>query len=285
MNDMALIEFPLSNIQAVNVSAIPQRSPLRYPGGKTWLIPHIRKWLSSTTPDVLIDPFVGGGIVPLTAIMEDLVRRCVMVELDRDVAAFWNDVLYNSDTIIRQIQEFQLTRTSVHALEQQEAGGFRTLVLNRTRNSGILAPGAALVKNGENGRGIQSRWYPDTLIRRLETIARHANRITFRHADGLKMLKSLDCSLEKTAVFIDPPYTAGGKRAGSRLYTHNDVDHRSLFELLADSDVNFLMTYDCAPEIMDLVHHHDFHAVSVQMKNAHHNKILELIITREAMFT
>ena len=35
----------LSPIPAVNVAAVPQRSPLRYPGGKTWLIPHVRAWL------------------------------------------------------------------------------------------------------------------------------------------------------------------------------------------------------------------------------------------------
>ena len=31
----------------VNVASVPQRSPFRYPGGKTWLIPHIRRWLTS----------------------------------------------------------------------------------------------------------------------------------------------------------------------------------------------------------------------------------------------
>ena len=38
-------DAPFSSIPAVNVAEVPQRSPLRYPGGKTWLIPHIRAWL------------------------------------------------------------------------------------------------------------------------------------------------------------------------------------------------------------------------------------------------
>ena len=46
----------------VNVASVPQRSPFRYPGGKTWLIPRIRQWLRCRpcTPALLIEPFAGG---------------------------------------------------------------------------------------------------------------------------------------------------------------------------------------------------------------------------------
>ena len=89
----AAAAFPTSRVPVVNVATVPQRSPLRYPGGKTWLIPHIREWLQHTRSEILIEPFAGGAIVSLTAVMEDLVDGCVMVEIDRDVAAFWRSVL------------------------------------------------------------------------------------------------------------------------------------------------------------------------------------------------
>ncbi len=54
-------------------------------------------------------------------------------------------------------------------------------------------------------------------------------------------------------IFVDPPYTAGGKRAGRRLYSHSEVDHSALFAILADCDARFMLTYDCTPEILDLV--------------------------------
>ena len=51
----------------VNVASVPQRSPFRYPGGKTWLIPQIRAWLGSLPerPAEFIEPFSGGGSFPL----------------------------------------------------------------------------------------------------------------------------------------------------------------------------------------------------------------------------
>ena len=30
----------------VNVATVPHRSPFRYPGGKTWLVPFIRHWVT-----------------------------------------------------------------------------------------------------------------------------------------------------------------------------------------------------------------------------------------------
>jgi len=53
--------------QPVNVASIPQRSPFRYPGGKTWFVPYLRSWLraKSKTPKRFIEPFAGGGIVSL----------------------------------------------------------------------------------------------------------------------------------------------------------------------------------------------------------------------------
>ncbi len=86
-------------------------------------------------------------------------------------------------------------------------------------------------------------------------------------------------------IFIDPPYTAGGKRAGSRLYAHSEIAHARIFETLAESGADFLMTYDCAPLVVELVQSHGFQCVTVQMKNGHHVRIPELVITRDRLFS
>ena len=284
------VPFPTSTIPAVNVSAVPQRSPLRYPGGKTWLIPHIREWLGRTVPlPLLVEPFAGGGIVSLTAVMERLVERAFMVDLDRDIAAFWRAALYSGPELGARVQRFTPTRDRIEQLASRAPQdviehGFRTLVLNRTRRGGVLAPGAALTKNGENGQGVASRWYPGTLRKRLAAISSCADRITFCEADGVRLLEDVALHRSDACFFIDPPYTAGGKRAGSRLYTHNTVDHAKLFELMGASRADFLMTYDCSDEIVSLVHAHNFHAAVVVMKNSHHARMPELVITRDRMF-
>ena len=282
-----------SRIPAVNIAQVPQRSPLRYPGGKTWLIPHIREWLGSLDqhPEVLIEPFAGGGIVSLTTVMEGYANQAVMAEIDRDVAAFWHAVLREGETLAHRVRDFTPTRARARKIEQTAPEnvldhGFRTLVLNRTRRGGILAKGASFTRKGENGKGVLSRWYPETLATRIEAIARHADRILFLETDGVPLLDLMLRAWGKRAVvFIDPPYTIGGKRAGSRLYDHNTIDHTRIFAMLAESSASFLMTYDAAPEALALTRRHGFHAVTVRMKNTHHDRLPELVITREKLFS
>ena len=288
-----LADAPESPIPAVNVASVPQRSPLRYPGGKTWLIPHIRAWLGglASPPPLLLEPFAGGGIVSLTAVMEGFARRCRMVELDPDVAAFWRAALEHGPALRRRVAAFEPSRGNIEALARSAPSaaidrGFRTLVLNRARRGGILAAGASLARSGENGKGVASRWYPETLCRRLLEIERHAGKIEFLESDGLAELESANASAGNgTVAFVDPPYNAGGKRAGRRLYARNEIDHHRLFELLHDGGLDFLLTYDAADEVLALVRRHGFQAVAVRMKNAHHDRIQELVITRRPIFT
>ena len=285
-------DVPVSPIPAVNVASVPQRSPLRYPGGKTWLIPHVRAWLMGVEPRpaTLIEPFAGGAVVSLTAVMERLVEDCILAEIDPNVAAFWQAALRHNLELRQRITEFELTRESIEELQAAHPDtilerGFRALVLNRTRRGGIMAKGAALSRTGENGRGIRSRWYPETTAKRLAQIDLYRESISFQPADGLKLLEAeLSCNAAHSVVFADPPYTYGGKQAGNRLYDAYQIDHQRLFSLLSESGVEFLMTYDKSPEILSLISRHGFQVVQVFMKNTHHARIPELIITRRPVF-
>jgi DNA adenine methylase len=207
-----------------NVASVPQRSPFRYPGGKTWLVPRVRRWLASRhdRPAHLIEPFAGGSIIGLTAAFEGLAEHVTLVELDAQVAAVWQTILYgDADWLADQIMAFALTPKTVDLYLQQPKPkptcaekAFETLLKNRINRGGILAPGAGKVKLGENGKGIASRWYPATLSKRIRAIAALRERVDFVHGDGLAVMQQ--CAPHPDAVyFIDPPYTVAGKKPAS----------------------------------------------------------------------
>lgn len=271
----------------VNVASVPQRSPFRYPGGKTWLIPQIRDWLNSLKirPTHFIEPFVGGGIVSLTVAFENLAEHITMIELDSQVAAVWQTILKgDAKALAGKIANFNLTPETLEVelnspVNNLETLAFQTILKNRTNRGGILAPGAGKVKYGENGKGLLSRWYPSTISRRILEIAQIRDRINFFQSDGLEIiLKYIDSP--NTAFFIDPPYTASTKKAGSRLYLHSTIDHEKLFYLVSNLSGDFLMTYDNAPEIHKLAKNYKFDTELIAMKNTHNIEMAELLISR-----
>ena len=281
------IEF-ISESKIVNVASIPQRSPFRYPGGKTWFVPNFRKWINSRQEksELLIEPFVGGGVISLTAAFENLVDKVLMVELDEQVAAVWQTIVDgNAKWLASKIIKFNLTKENLFAeidikpVDIKQLA-FQTILKNRTFHGGILAEGAGISKNGENGKGIHSRWYPRTLARRIELIDYVLDKIEFKHGDGLRVIENYRNN--KGAIFfIDPPYTAGGKKAGKRLYKYSNLDHDRLFKLCKSIKGDFIMTYDNAEEVRDLAGQNGFEFRRVPMKNTHNAEMTELVIGRD----
>jgi DNA adenine methylase len=274
--------------QVVNVSKVRQYSPFRYPGGKTWLVPWVRQWLHSlpAKPVEFIEPFVGGGSISLTVAFEDLADHVLMIELDDQIAAVWRTILSrNREWLAERIVRFKLSyataidviKTSATSTRQK---AFQTLVKNRTYHGGILANGSGLLKHGENGKGIHSRWYPQTLYKRIMDIGKVAHRMTFAEGDGIEAIRRY-ANIEHGVFFIDPPYTAGGKKAGKRLYRFCDLDHSELFRVVSTVRGDFLMTYDDAPEVEELARTYGFDTYRVPMKGTHHILYKELLIGRD----
>jgi DNA adenine methylase len=277
----------MASRKIVNVASVPKRSPFRYPGGKTWLVPLARKWWSSfaSKKEVLVEPFAGGGIIGLTAVFERFFDHVIFVEKDPEVVAVWKCICSDSyKTLCERILEFEVNENNVREIldgpaSTQDDVAFRTIIKNRMFHGGILAPGASLMKAGENGKGLKSRWYAKTLASRISAIGEVRNRFTVIEGDGLQVLAD-HRDVDNAVFFVDPPYTAAGKKAGARLYRHCELDHPLLFQEMEMLKGDFLVTYDDADGVRELARRSKFDVELVAMKNTHHAKMTELLIGR-----
>ncbi|MDR1343350.1 MAG: DNA adenine methylase [Prevotellaceae bacterium] len=265
-----------------NVASVPQRSLFRYPGGKTWLIPVVRRWLKQESKPVaaLIEPFVGGGIVSLTAAFEKLAEHIIMVEKDEEVAAVWRVLLSDkSGWLADKIISYRLTVENIRAElgrtdRQLHDIAFCTILKNRTFYSGILTKESGLMKNGKNGKGIASFWYPKTLHDRIIAISRVKEKMQFIAGDAFDMLEERQGDKD-AYFFIDPPYTV----AGRRLYSCSDVNHEQLFALAAKLKGKFMLTYDDTAEVRQLAGRYRLAHKTIPMMTARHSKKTEIIIS------
>jgi DNA adenine methylase len=129
-------------------------------------VPVFREWIrnSKQKSRILVEPFTGGGVISLTALFEGLVEKAILVEIDEDVASVWQAIVDGeTEWLAERILRFNITRESVleeisTSLQTIEKKAFQTILKNRTFHGGILAKGSGVLKHGENGKGIASRW-------------------------------------------------------------------------------------------------------------------------------
>jgi DNA adenine methylase len=281
MGQLKLFDVTFSK-RPINVASVPQRSPFRYPGGKTWFVPYAIKWLKQYNNNInYIEPFAGGGIIGLTCAFESLAKTVTLVEKDEDIAAVWKTILgkrgkqFATKVLNFEISHENITTEFTKPIKTEYDRGFITFLKNRLHHGGILANGAGLIKNGEAGKGLTSRWYPKTLYRRIEDIVEIRDKINFIQGDAFEIIRQ-HIDDKDTVFFIDPPYTVAGKR----LYTHYEIDHTHLFDLVSNVKGDFLITYDDSNEIESLAKKHSFDIERVVMKTTLHYEKYELVIGR-----
>jgi len=270
------------NLELPNVATVPQYSPFRYPGGKSRWYPFVKHWMRSVKPEVFVEPFAGGSHAGLAVGVEGLADKVILVEIDDNVAAVWKTILGDDvEWLMRRISNFEMSRENAEEmLERKDLStrdrAFAMIVHNRVSRGGITAPGAGWIKEGENGQGLSSRWYAQTLVSRIEQIAKASDRIHFIHGDGLGVANRY-CSHEEAAFFIDPPYP----KAGGRLYEHSDVDHEAIFDFSTTVKGDVLLTYDNSDEVRSLVEDFEMQSEGLSVSTTHHKEKKELLIGRD----
>ena len=164
---------------------------------------------------------------------ENLTEHVTMVEIDDDVAAVWQTLLAGEDWtwITQQIGNFDLTYENVEAFLAKQnltlrERAFKTILRNRVNGSGgILAPGAGLSRMAKVAKvsshaGIQQP-------------SRRGLSISYKYGIAsllcIVMVWTFSGNFQTvtTHVFIDPT-TAAGKKAGSRLYRHFELNHEEV---------------------------------------------------------
>lgn len=251
------------------------------------MLPVIESWLLKrcSRPRVLLEPFAGGASASLFAVSTGLVDRAVLVEIDPDVAVVWQCILSPTvERLCRLIIDFEMGTDALQVAisksgESAVDRAFAVLLRNRTRYGGILATGAGRLKEGENGKGLLSRWYPQTISDRIRCIHALRDRISIQIADGLSVMPLHNSN--EVVCFVDPPYIGTRQSAGRRLYQHNDVPVDQVFAACNAFAGDFLLTHEDDALIREFAQTHKFQIRPVHMKARSHLRKRELLISKD----
>ncbi len=239
-------------------------SPLRYPGGKAKLANFVQRLLETNQlcDAHYVEPYAGGASIALSLLVNEYVSHVHINDLDRSIFAFWHSVLNDTDALCDRVENATLstaswtrqravqTRPNPTSLLQL---GFSTLYLNRTNRSGIINSAGIIGGTAQKGKWkLDARFYRETLVHRIRTVASYRDRITLTNLDAATLLKRLVPQLSpKTLIYLDPPYYVKGKR---RLYANHyeHADHAEIAALMATCNHPWIVSYDDVEAIRKL---------------------------------
>lgn len=95
-------------LQAAQIIPTPLTPPLKWAGGKRWLVPRLaRLWLPYSANHRLVEPFVGGmsvalGLQPRQALLNDVNQRRDEIAKDISLAAASQKLPLNQETTKRR---------------------------------------------------------------------------------------------------------------------------------------------------------------------------------------
>ncbi|RMH34191.1 MAG: DNA adenine methylase [Gammaproteobacteria bacterium] len=242
-------------------------SPLRYPGGKAILSGFLADVLAlnGLRDGVYVEPYAGGAGAALNLLFGEHVERVYLNDADPCIFAFWNAILNSKNDFIERLRDTPVTIEEWkrqreiyrnHKRHSQIKVAFASFYLNRCNRSGIIVNGGPIGGFTQKGKWkLNARYNKDELVRRIERIYMYRDRIHIYNMDALNFLDMVVGKLEnldKTLVYLDPPYYIKGPQLYLNHYKPEDHALLAAYLKRVTSSIRWIMTYDNVPEIHDL---------------------------------
>ena len=243
---------------------MPNKSPLRYPGGKTRACKKLDEilcqYFSPAQIDTIVSPFFGGGSFEFY-LQNKYNANIVANDKFQPLFNFWNMCKYNSEVLCEKLYEVRKGFTQEKDYEsiknilkkyrqeiiKQEVSNKILLavyyfVINRCSFSG------ATLSGGFSKSAVASRFTKSSIDR---VVSLDLKRFNIECCDFEPFIKSYEVA--NSIMFLDPPYYLKKK---SKLYgtngdMHESFDHKKLAIVLSTRN-QWIMTYNDVPFIRDL---------------------------------
>lgn len=211
-----------------------QKSPLRYPGGKSRAIESICSCIPARETR-LHSPFLGGASVELACTTKMTVTGS---DIFSPLVDFWQILLTDKTKLVERVRSYYpLSRTTFYNLQKrylnledkvERAAAF--FVLNRSSFSGTTLSG---------GMSPGHPRFTESAIERLETF--EVENFAVECADFRVSIPQHPFDF----LYLDPPYANGQALYGIDGDAHKDFDHQALADLLFQRERWILSYNDC----------------------------------------
>lgn len=236
-----------------------------------------------------MEPFAGGAGIAVNLLLEGVVSKVVINDLDKGVYSFWRAMLTETDRFLENIYtaklnieewEYQRSICLNYSKKYSFELGFATFYMNRTNRSGIIKGGVIGGKCQSGKWKMDARFNRETLAQRIIDIAKKRQYIHVYNKDIGSFLRCAEKHLVNSLIYFDPPYYQKGHELYMNYLTHND--HLRIRDKIKQlSEVDWLLTYDDCLEVKTL--YQDYKCKKIQWDYSVSSKkmVYEIIIFKD----
>ena len=239
-------------------------SPLRYPGGKTFMTPFFKDFIkcNNLSNVTYAEPYAGGAGAALSLLFSRTVNNIYINDANIAIYSFWNSLINYSEEFMFLFENTDVTLAEWN--NQREifnnakgfsvSLGFATFYLNRCNRSGIISAGpiggSSMESQNKAKYKIDARFKKKNLRIRLQRIIENKEYIHVSNKDALNFVNDLDklANIKELFVYLDPPYYVHGSELYMNFYRHQD--HQNLCSFLKQKhSFHWILSYDNVSEI------------------------------------
>ncbi len=220
-----------------------QKSPLRYPGGKTRAIPFLKETLLKEYPSrkIVLSPFFGGGSFEIALAQDGYTVHGN--DLFVPLYTFWKQTQEASTALADRVQaempvsKEKFSRFRQEILQDTDALTVATkyFIINRCSFSGATFCG------GFSEQAASGRLTPSS----LQTLKQvNLARIHFSNEDCCAFLQSHP-ETDQTVIYADPPYYISSYIYGRDGDLHHGFDHAAFAEVIKKRKDWMISYNDC----------------------------------------
>lgn len=270
-------------------------SPLRYPGGKGKLAPFMGLMINKMNIQngTYIEPFAGGAGVALELLMEDYVDDIVINDYDKAIYSVWRAIINEPENLVDRILQTPVNidewkkQKEIYVRQNRKYSldlAFATFFLNRTNRSGILKGGPIGGLEQTGNYGIDARYNAEKLVARIRAIAKYKKHIKVYNKEIVRFIKNvLPDYGQNSLTYFDPPYFNKGPELYKNFF--DKEDHARIARLILNSvPGKWIITYDDAPEIIDLYRQQCIRRYDLNYSAANTGKRSEVIVFNDNSF-
>ena len=245
----------ISNNQNNNIDNMNNKSPLRYPGGKTRackvLDQIFRENFNIQSCDNIVSPFFGGGSFEFF-LQNNHGLKLIVNDKFKPLFNFWEQCKKNKNELTKKLFEyynkgvdkdtFTTIREEIMNIDNELQQAVYYFIINRCSFSGATLSGG-FSEESSKGR------FTESSINRIQNL--NMDEIIIKNLDFSDFMEQSVNS--KSIIFLDPPYYLEGK---SRLYgnngdMHEDFNHKMLYDNVIKYD-KWMITYNNCDYIRSL---------------------------------